>query len=109
MAPTSAELLKRNESYVSAYTPAPFISEIQATGAEPPKTCVITCVDPRVFPESLLGLKLGEAFIFRTIAGHPHLVLRDIVTLDASHQFEDLILIHHTGLQSENPSTHVHI
>lgn len=98
MAPTTTELLARNSSYVSTYIPAPFISEIQATGAEPPKTCVITCVDPRVFPENLLGLKLGEAFIFRTIAGHPHLVLRDIVTLDAqSHQFEDLILIHHTG------------
>lgn len=49
---------------------------------------------------------MGEAFIFRTIAGHPHLVLRDIVTLDAqSHEFEDLILIHHTGkLRSRDPT-----
>ena len=87
-----------HRAYVSTYNPAPYISEIQATGAEPPKTCIVTCVDPRVFPERLLGLNLGEAFIFRTISGHPHLVLRDIVTLDAqSHQFEDLILIHHTG------------
>ena len=48
-------------------------------------------------PEKLLGLKIGEAFIFRTIAGHPQPVLRDILTLDAqSRDFEDLTLVYHT-------------
>lgn len=49
-------------------------------------------------PEQLLGLQMGEAFLFRTIAGHPQPVFNDILTLDAqSHGFEDLILVYHTG------------
>lgn len=58
----------------------------------------VTCVDPRVFPEQLLKLNMGEAFVFRTIAGHPQAVFQDVVTLDAVSQgFEDLILLYHTG------------
>lgn len=58
----------------------------------------VTCVDPRVFPEQILKLSVGEAFIFRTIAGHPQPVYENLVGLDrTSHGFEDVILLYHTG------------
>jgi carbonic anhydrase len=63
----------------------------------------VTCVDPRVFPEKILKLNfgetfVGEAFIFRTIAGHPQPVFENIIGLDrTSHGFEYIILLYHTG------------
>jgi carbonic anhydrase len=33
------------------------------------KTVIITCLDPRVGPEDVLGLKLGEAAIIRNVGG----------------------------------------
>ena len=57
----------------------------------------VTCVDPRVFPEELLGLKMGEAFIFRTIAGQPQPIFEQLIGLDrTSFNFEDVWLLYHT-------------
>ena len=62
---------------------------------------IVTCVDPRVFPEQILKLNIGEAFIFRTIAGHPQPVFENIIGLDrTSRGFEDVILLYHTGTLS---------
>ncbi|KAJ9605151.1 hypothetical protein H2200_010541 [Cladophialophora chaetospira] len=99
MAPTSAELFKRNEAYSPTHTPMPTIDEIIAMGGGAPKTCIITCVDPRVHPEALLGLQFGETFIFRTVAGHPQSALQDIAALDIEGHncLEDIMIIYHTG------------
>lgn len=57
----------------------------------------VTCVDPRVFPETILGLKMGEAFIFRTIGGHPQPIFEQLIGLDrTSYHFEDVWLLYHT-------------
>ena len=59
---------------------------------------IVTCCDPRVVPERLLGLNIGEVFVFRTIGGHPQAVFKDVVTLDiVSQGFEDLVVMYHTG------------
>ena len=51
-----------------------------------------------MFPEQLFGLNIGEAFIFRTIAGHPQPVFNDLIQLDIeSHGWENLIVLYHTG------------
>jgi carbonic anhydrase len=59
----------------------------------------VTCVDPRVFPEKLLGLNVGETFIFRTVAGHPQAALQDLAALDIETDggVEDVMIIYHTG------------
>ena len=59
----------------------------------------VTCVDPRVLPDQLLGLKVGEAFIFRTVAGHPQPALQDLAALDMQTDacVEDVLIIYHTG------------
>lgn len=45
-----------------------------------------------------MDLKWGEAFIFRTIAGHPQPIFQDLVVLDAvSHGFDEIIIMYHTG------------
>ncbi len=60
---------------------------------------LVTCVDPRVFPEQILGLEVGEAFVFRTVAGHPHSTVEDIaaVSIQGHDCVENVIIIHHTG------------
>lgn len=63
----------------------------------------MTCIDPRVFPEKILGLQIGEAFIFRTVAGRPQAVIQEIIAIDrVSKEFEDLILLYHTGERSRS-------
>lgn len=53
--------------------------------------------------EEILGLQVGETFIFRTIAGHPQPVLEDIVTLDAQGQntMKEVMIVYHTGAVSK--------
>lgn len=38
----------------------------------------------------------AEAFISRTVAGHPQLILPDLIGLDEVMQFTSVILMHHT-------------
>ena len=97
----------------------PSIDEIAAIGGPPPKTAIskynatrplnvstradmkapVTCVDLRVFPDQLLGLKVGETYIFRTVAGHPQPALQDLAALDieTGGSLEDVMIIYHTG------------
>lgn len=62
---------------------------------------LVTCADPRVFPETFLRLNVGEALIFRTVAGHPQPVLEDLAALDVEFDssFEHVMIIYHTGQQ----------
>jgi carbonic anhydrase len=69
----------------------------------------VTCADPRVYPEQLLGLKPGEAFIFRTVAGHPQPALRDLAALDieTGGGVEDVLIIYHTGTLHIGLTAHI--
>jgi carbonic anhydrase len=55
-------LLERNEQFARTYTPAP---------PAPPtaQMVIVTCLDHRVDPAATLGLRLGEAPVFRNAGG----------------------------------------
>jgi carbonic anhydrase len=69
------------------------------------KTIIVGCLDPRVDPMDILGLKPGEAAIYRNIGGRYNpalvetLVLLPIVTRAAGQEMGagwNLVIIHHT-------------
>jgi len=69
------------------------------------KTIIIWCLDPRVDPVDVFGLKSGEAAIYRNLGGRINpalveaLVLLPIVTRAAGQEMGlgwDLIILHHT-------------
>ncbi|HTJ72091.1 MAG TPA: carbonic anhydrase [Actinospica sp.] len=55
-------LLERNEQFARTYTPVPL-------GAPSARLMVVTCLDHRVDPANLLGLRLGEAPVIRNAGG----------------------------------------
>ncbi|MFC9078546.1 MULTISPECIES: carbonic anhydrase [unclassified Streptomyces] len=60
-----AELVRRNADFVSAeYSTGPALT-INPTG----NMMVIGCVDPRVDPSHVLGIKHGEAAVIRNVGG----------------------------------------
>jgi carbonic anhydrase len=69
------------------------------------KTIIIGCLDPRVDPMDVLGLKAGEAAIIRNIGGRINpaliesLILLPIVTRAAGQEMGtgwNLVIMHHT-------------
>jgi carbonic anhydrase len=96
MAPiTVTELVGRNEKHVATHSPLPAFSEMEA-----PKVMIVSCADPRVFPEQIFGLNPGDAVVIRVIAGHPQNAMNDILALDAFLKFSDIIVVHHTDCGS---------
>jgi carbonic anhydrase len=90
---------QRNEEFVT-HGYSPDLKIIPST-----KTILIGCLDPRVDPMDILGLKPGEAAIFRNIGGriNPALVetmiLLPIVTRAAGQEMGagwNLVVLHHT-------------
>ena len=55
-------LLERNEQFARSYTPAPL-------GPPTAQMVIVTCLDHRVDPAIILGLRLGEAPIIRNAGG----------------------------------------
>ena len=55
-------LLERNEQFASTYTPA-------ALGPPARQVLIVTCLDHRVNPAIVLGLKLGDAPVIRNAGG----------------------------------------
>ena len=94
-------LLERNEQFARAYTPAPL-------GPPTAQVLVVTCLDHRVDPAIVLGLKLGEAPVIRNAGGRvTKPVIEDIayIAFLAEQLFADQIapdrlfevaVIHHT-------------
>jgi carbonic anhydrase len=69
------------------------------------KTIIIGCLDPRVDPMDILGLKPGEAAIYRNIGGRINsaligtMILLPIVTKAAGEEMGpgwNLVILHHT-------------
>src|ERR1700729_1975231 len=65
-------LLERNEQFARTYTPVPL-------GPPAAQVLIVTCLDHRVDPAILFGLRLGEAPVIRNAGGRvTHAVIEDI-------------------------------
>ena len=68
-------LLQRNEQFARTYTPA-------ALGPPAQGVLIVTCLDYRVDPAIVLGLRLGDAFVIRNAGGRvTQTVIDDIAYL----------------------------
>jgi len=73
--PRMTPLLDRNEQFARAYTPVPL-------GLPTAQVLVVTCLDHRVDPAIVLGLRLGEAPVIRNAGGRiTEAVIDDIAYL----------------------------
>ena len=94
-------LLERNEKFARTYTPAPL-------GVPAAQVLVVTCLDHRVDPAIVLGLRLGEAPVIRNAGGRvTPAVIDDLAYLaflagelfggqDASDTLFEVAVVHHT-------------
>ena len=94
-------LLERNEQFARTYTPAPL--------ARPSaQVLIVTCLDHRVDPAIVLGLRLGDAPVIRNAGGRvTQAVIDDIAYLaylaeqlpgarDAAGTLFEVAIVHHT-------------
>ena len=94
-------LLARNEQFARAYTPA-------ALGIPAARLLIVTCLDHRVDPAIVLGLRLGDAPVIRNAGGRvTQAVIDDIAYLaflagqlfggqDVTDTLFEVAVIHHT-------------
>jgi carbonic anhydrase len=94
-------LLERNEQFARTYTPAPFALPTA-------QLLVLTCLDHRVDPAIVLGLRLGDAPVIRNAGGRvTPAVLDDLAYLaflagelsggqDALNTLFEVAVVHHT-------------
>jgi carbonic anhydrase len=94
-------LLVRNEQFARTYTPAPL-------GPPAAQVLLLTCLDHRVDPATILGLQLGDAIVIRNAGGRvTQAVIDDIAylvylagQLFGRQVFEDSLfevaVVHHT-------------
>jgi carbonic anhydrase len=94
-------LLDRNEQFARTYVPVPL-------GPPTAQMIVVTCLDHRVDPAIILGLKLGDAVVIRNTGGRiTQAVIGDIAYLAflAGQLFSDVVaaeglfevaVVHHT-------------
>jgi carbonic anhydrase len=94
-------LLERNELFASTYTSVPL-------GPPATQTLIVTCLDHRVDPAIVLGLRLGDAPVIRNAGGRvTHAVIDDIVYLSflaeqllsgqiAADSLFEVAVVHHT-------------
>ena len=95
---TINELLERNRELANTYTPKLTIAESQSSGKKGPKVLVITCGDPRCVPEQFLGATSGgEIAVFRNVSGHVANEIPFIIYMDLLLQFNEIMIVHHTG------------
>jgi carbonic anhydrase len=99
------ELLQRNKVFATTdlkdRVPAiPFLPNMQVY--------VLTCIDPRVDPASILGLELGDAIVGRNVGGRvTPAVIQDVAWISYLHEVKapdadwfELAVIHHTDCGS---------
>jgi len=94
-------LLERNEQFARTYTPA-------ALGVPAQPVLILTCLDHRVDPAIVLGLRLGDAPVIRNAGGRvTQAVIDDIAYLaflagqlfggqDVTDTLFEVAVIHHT-------------
>ena len=94
----NALMLERNARFVET-TFDPHLKMMPSTG-----TIVVGCVDPRVDPVDVLGLKPGEAAVIRNVGGRVHkplmetLAILRVLAKAAGREggVRNLVLLHHT-------------
>jgi carbonic anhydrase len=91
-------LLERNEQFARSYTPVPL-------GPPTAQLLVVTCLDHRVDPAIVLGLRLGDAPVIRNAGGRvTRAVIDDIAYLaflaekvfGVSDRLFEVAVVHHT-------------
>jgi len=94
-------LLERNRQFAAAYTPGPL-------GPPAAQVVIVTCLDHRVDPAIILGLKLGDAVVIRNTGGRiTQAVIGDIAYLAflagqlfsgvvAAEGLFEVAIVHHT-------------
>src|SRR5262252_1843615 len=94
-------LLERNEQFARTYTPLAF-------GPAAAQMLIVTCLDHRVDPAIVLGLRLGDAPVIRNAGGRiTQAVIEDIAYLAflaeqlfagqiAADRLFEVAVIHHT-------------
>src|SRR5436190_20280177 len=94
-------LLERNEQFARTYTPV-------ALGPAAAQVLIVTCLDHRVDPAIVLGLRLGDAPVMRNAGGRvTQAVIDDIAYLAflaeqlfgkqvAADQLFEVAVVHHT-------------
>jgi carbonic anhydrase len=94
-------LLKRNKRFAATYTPGPL-------GPPAAQVVIVTCLDHRVDPAIILGLRLGDAVVIRNTGGRvTQAVINDIAYLAflaeqlfgsqvAAEGLFEVALVHHT-------------
>ena len=94
-------LLERNEQFARTYTPVPL-------GLPAAQVLVVTCLDHRVDPAIVLGLRLGDAPVIRNAGGRvTPAVIDDLAYLaflagelfggqDAADTLFEVAIVHHT-------------
>jgi len=102
---TFDELLRNNARFaatdVKEHQPAiPFVPARQAY--------ILTCIDPRVDPAQVVGLRLGDAIVARNVGGRATpAVLNDLAWISYLHETKtpgadwfELAVVHHTDCGS---------
>lgn len=91
-------LLDRNEQFADSYTPIPL-------GLPHAQVVVLTCLDHRVDPAVVLGLRLGDAPVIRNAGGRvTEAVINDLAylaflaqrLLGADGELFEIAVVHHT-------------
>lgn len=94
-------LLERNQQFAATYTPAPL-------GPPAAQVLIVTCLDHRVDPAIVLGLRLGDAQVIRNAGGRvTQAVIDDIAYLaflaeqlfggqGADGRLFEVAVVHHT-------------
>ena len=91
------ELLANNHRFTAAYTG----SQLSATPAK--KLLVLTCMDARINPLSILGLNEGDAHIVRNAGGRASDdAIRSMVISQQLLGTRQLLVIHHTQCGMSN-------
>ncbi len=91
-------LLERNEQFTRSYTPAPL-------GPPTAQMLIVTCLDHRVDPAIILGLRLGDAPVIRNAGGRVTQAVIDDIAYLAEQLFSgqvetdrlfEVAVVHHT-------------
>src|SRR5690349_16845935 len=94
-------LLERNEHFAATYTPGPL-------GPPATQVVIVTCLDHRVDPATILGLQLGDALVSRNAGGRvTQAVIEDVAYLaflaeqlfsgqDTADGLFEVAVVHHT-------------
>ena len=99
LSPALQNLLTKNESYVTTHVAMPNLDqykELLNVNPSIPRVCIITCADPRVIPEQIFNLSMGDALVIRVGGGNIQPALPTLLALDTEIGITDVMVMRHT-------------